>query len=128
MIHNQFVNFLKTKSELINEIYLVRENSLHYAILFTDDSIENETEIIEFKMDYDDTPVSGKFPLILSFLDKEDLAGADIKNEFHLDKKSDGVLKHYNQAIHKYRFFVKCIQSCQKLFMTGKSQFFEKGN
>jgi hypothetical protein len=84
MIHNQFVNFLKTKSELINEIYLVRENSLHYAILFTDDSIENETEIIEFKMDYDDTPVSGKFPLILSFLDKEDLAGADIKERISL--------------------------------------------
>jgi len=79
MIHEQILEFLGTKEHLIDNIYLVSENRLHYAIVLNEHTIENEAEIIEFKMNYDETPVSRKFPLILSFPESEDLEGATIQ-------------------------------------------------
>lgn len=81
LIHEQFLNFLKTQTDLIERVYLVSNNRLHYAIVLNEHTIENEAEIIEFKMNYDETPVSRKFPLILSFPDAEDLEGATLQEE-----------------------------------------------
>lgn len=81
MIHVQFMDFLQDREHLIDKIYLVAKSSLHYAIILKEDSIPNEAEIIGFKMNYDSTPVSDRFPLIISFVDSEDLEGANIEQE-----------------------------------------------
>ena len=81
IVHQGFIKFLNTKSNKIDKAYLVREYSLHYAIVLKEDSIENEAEVLEYKMDYDDTPVSKKFPLIISFPKEDQLEGAILSEE-----------------------------------------------
>lgn len=81
MVHQEFIDFLKTKSHKIDKAFLVTENTLHYAIVLKEDSIESEAEIIEFKMDYNDTPVSKKFPLLISFPNEDQLKGAKLSEE-----------------------------------------------
>lgn len=84
MVHQQFVHFLKSKSSKIHKAFLVAENRLHYAIVLKEDSIENEAAIIEFKMNYDEIPVSRKFPLLISFPDEDQLQGAKISEELNV--------------------------------------------
>lgn len=81
MLHEQFLDFLEDKKGLIDSIYLVSANRLHYAIVLKDDSIDNEAEILHYKMIYDETPVSKKFPLVISFPDKNHLEGANLETE-----------------------------------------------
>lgn len=84
MIQPRFNEFIRSKSDLIEKAVLVSEKSLHYAIVLKDDTIENEAEILEFKMDYDETPVAKKFPLIISFPQLEHLEGANTAQEIKL--------------------------------------------
>lgn len=84
MVHQQFIAFLSSRSSIIHRAFLVAENRLHYAIVLKEDSIENEAKIIEFKMNYDDTPVSKKFPLLISFPDEGQLQGAKISEELNV--------------------------------------------
>ncbi|NGP87353.1 hypothetical protein [Fodinibius halophilus] len=81
MMQEQFIEFIQTKSHLIDSAYIVSENSLHYAIVLKEDTINNEGEILEFKMDYDDTPISQRFPLVISFPSKEHLEDASLSKE-----------------------------------------------
>jgi len=81
MIQDQFNEFIKSKKHLIEKVFLVSENSLHYAFVLKDSTIDNEAEILEFKMDYDDTPIAQRFPLIISFPKEEHLEGARISKE-----------------------------------------------
>ena len=84
MIQARFKEFARSKSDLIEKAVLVSKNSLHYAIVLKDDTIENEAEILEFKMDYDETPVANRFPLIISFPHLEHLEGANTAQEISL--------------------------------------------
>lgn len=84
MIHEQILEFLHSKHDLIQNVYRVSANQLHYAIVLKEDTIDNEAEIIEFKMNYDETPVSQKIPVIFSFVDEELLEGAQIQEKLTL--------------------------------------------
>lgn len=84
MIQGQFFTFLSSKQDLIDKAFLIDNNRLHYGIVLKEDTIENEANLLEFKLDYDETPVSKKFPLIISFLDLEDLEKANIETELTL--------------------------------------------
>lgn len=81
MMQEQFNEFIQTKNHLIDKAFLVSENSLHYAIVLKDDTIDNEAEILEFKMDYDDTPIAKRFPLIISFPQENHLEDAKLSKE-----------------------------------------------
>jgi len=84
MIQERFNEFIRSKADLIEKAVLVSESALHYAIVLNDDTMENEAEIIEFKMDYDEIPVSNKFPLIISFPNLEHLEDAKVAQEISL--------------------------------------------
>ncbi len=84
MIHRGFLDFLNSKNHLIDKAYRVTDNYLHYALILNSQDIENQAEIIEYKMEYDETPVSRRFPLILSFLEPGELEGADFKEELDI--------------------------------------------
>lgn len=86
MIQEQFVTFLETKIELIDCAYLVAENSLHYSIVLKDQSIESEASLLEFKMAYDETPVSVRFPLIINFPEYSHLEGAELARQLDFGK------------------------------------------
>lgn len=84
LMQEQFTEFIQTKSHLIDKAYLVSESSLHYAIVLNEDTIDNEAEILEFKMDYDDTPISQRFPLVISFPNEKHLEGASLSKELNV--------------------------------------------
>lgn len=84
MIDDQIKDYLHSKKHLIQGAYRISEERLHYAIVLKEHSIDNEAEIIEFKMDYDETPVSQKFPLIISFVEKQNLEGAQIQEQLDI--------------------------------------------
>lgn len=84
MIHDQFMSFINSHADRIDKIFRVSEHQLHYAIILKEDSIDDEAVIIEFKMNYDESPVSRRFPLILSFVDSDDLEGAKLYKELSL--------------------------------------------
>lgn len=84
MIHGQFFEFLRSQAKLIDKAYKVSDNQLHYAIILRNHSFSNEAKIIDFKMKYDETPVSQKFPLIISFVELEELEGAKLQEELAL--------------------------------------------
>lgn len=80
-ISNEFEKFLSTKMELIDRVFLVSKNQLHYVIILKENNITNRVEILDFKMDYDEKPVSKSFPLIVTFTKLEHLKGAKITRE-----------------------------------------------
>lgn len=84
MIQSQFRDFLRTNSHLFDSVYLLKENSLHYAIVLKNDTIESEAELLEFKMDYDSTPISKKFPLIISFPEADHLQNSKVAREIEV--------------------------------------------
>lgn len=84
MIQAQFEDFLITKKELIDKVFLISNNKLHYAIILKEDTIEHEAEVLEFKLNYDETPIAKKFPLIISFPEYGHLEGARLETELTL--------------------------------------------
>ena len=84
MINEKFVKHLDSNKELIDELYRVSNKRLHYAIVLKEDTIDNEAEILEFKMNYDETPISRKFPLLITFPDKEHLKDANLAQKLEI--------------------------------------------
>lgn len=92
LLQSVFEDFLKSKYDLIDRIFLLNKNSLHYAIIMKEESFEAEAEIIEFKMDYDSTQFSSSFPLIISFVDSDDIKGANYFKELDFEGESESAL------------------------------------
>lgn len=80
-IQEQFKDFLSSKLDLIEKVFLAYENKLQYAIILKENTLSSKAEILEYKLDYDETPIGRTFPLIITFLDLEMLEGANIDTE-----------------------------------------------
>jgi hypothetical protein len=70
---------------LFEKVYRVSDKNLHYAIILIEDSIDSEAELLEFKMSYDEKPVSKSFPLIISFPNLDELENAKLSSEIDFE-------------------------------------------
>jgi len=85
LIHSEVTNYLHEHNDIIDEAYRVSKKSLHYAIVLKEDSFENEAELIDYKIKYDQqTPIANRFPLIFSFPQKDVLDDANLEEQLEI--------------------------------------------
>jgi len=66
---------------------LISESSLQFAIVLKHDTIDNEGEIIDIKIKYDQTKIAHELPLIFSFPTEKMMDNAEYYKILDLNKK-----------------------------------------